>query len=54
MRTETDWCVYIHTNRINGKKYIGQTTKTLRERAGKNGYGYRHQFKFSKAIKKYG
>ena len=46
--------IYCYTNKINGKKYIGQTTKTLEERADKNGRGYSAQFKFGKAIEKYG
>ena len=44
--------VYCHTNRINGKKYIGQTTRTLKERIGNDGKGY--SYYIGQAIKKYG
>lgn len=49
------WCVYIHTNKINNKVYIGVTSRKPEERWGSNGYGYRkEQPIFHKAIKKYG
>lgn len=52
----TTWCIYKHTNKINGKCYIGQTCKKPNKRFGKNGYGYinSHQPKFRNAISKYG
>lgn len=34
------YCVYCHTNKINGKRYIGRTCKDLKTRSGKNGIGY--------------
>lgn len=46
-----NWCVYVHINKINNKKYIGISTDPIR-RWG-NGYGYREQV-FFKAIQKYG
>ena len=46
--------IYCYTNKINDKKYIGQTTKTIEIRAGKNGIGYDRRYKFGKAIAKYG
>ena len=52
-RIENDWCVYIHTNKINGKKYIGQTCRTPEERWN-NGFGYISSTYFFSAIKKYG
>ena len=48
------YVIYCYTNKINGKKYIGQTCLTLEERAGKNGYRYRAVHAFGEAIKKYG
>lgn len=50
------WCIYKHTNKINGKCYIGQTCRNLSKRFGKNGYNYApySQVKFYNAIQKYG
>ena len=52
--------IYCYTNKINGKKYVGQTLKTLRKRNSQhiidshnpniNGYNY----PFHSAIRKYG
>ena len=50
---EKTYCIYCHTNKINGKKYIGQTGGDLQKRFGENGYCYRKQM-FGRAIKKYG
>lgn len=49
-----EWIVYIHTNRINGKKYIGQTSQSLEGRSGNNGRGYKKNLRFWNAIQKYG
>lgn len=48
------YCVYIHTNKINGKKYVGQTSKKPKYRWGKNGIGYKRNPRFYSAIKHYG
>lgn len=48
------WIVYIHTNKINNKKYIGQTGRSLEDRSGANGNGYKHNPRFWRAIQKYG
>ena len=32
--------VYVYTNKVNGKKYVGQTNKSLIRRAHKDGSGY--------------
>lgn len=48
------FCVYSHTNKINGKKYIGITCKEHPEhRWGKDGKGYKTQ-PFYRTIEKYG
>ena len=47
------WTVYKHTNKINGKSYIGQTNQKPKERWD-NGEGYKTQTKFYRAIKRYG
>ena len=47
------YCVYCHTNKINGKKYIGITSQKPEQR-WRNGEGYRNNEYFSRAIEKYG
>lgn len=49
---ERKWCVYCHTNKINGKKYFGITCLSLNDR-WRNGKGYVDQPVFWNAIKKY-
>ena len=52
---EKTHCVYCHTNKINGKKYIGQTCQSVSDRWGSNGRGYKKSpTHFWYAIKKYG
>lgn len=52
---EKKWCVYIHANLINNKKYIGITSKNPEERWGKDGSGYaKDQPVIHNAIQKYG
>ena len=46
------YCVYCHTNKLNGKKYFGITCQRT-ERRWRNGLGYK-KGAFSNAIKKYG
>lgn len=46
------FCVYIHTNKLNGKKYVGITCQDPNKR-WRNGNGYKNGY-FSNAIKKYG
>lgn len=46
--------VYVHTNRVNGKVYVGQTNTKPSYRWGKEGNGYKRSTSFRNAIKKYG
>lgn len=49
------WCIYMHINKINGKKYIGQTCRSVEERSGIDGRNYKkHNLYFWNAINKYG
>ena len=49
------WCVYMHTNMINNKIYVGITSNSVKTRWGKNGSQYRKtQPAFYRAIRKYG
>ena len=50
---EKTFTVYCHTNKINGKKYIGITNKKPEHRWN-NGKGYSTQTVFARAIEKYG
>lgn len=46
--------VYVWTNSVNGKRYVGTTGTTMEKRAGVNGYYYQGSPKFYAAIQKYG
>lgn len=48
-----NWCLYIHTNIMNDKKYIGITSQQP-EKRWLNGRGYEAHLPFGKAIRKYG
>ena len=49
------WKIYCYTCMDNGKIYIGQTNRTLKERAGANGYYYINNCPyFGNAIKSHG
>lgn len=50
---ENNWCVYMHENRINDKKYIGITSRRPTRRWN-NGEGYKHSPRFYCAIQKHG
>lgn len=48
-----NYCVYIHTNKIDGKRYVGITCQNV-SRRWRNGDGYIQNKHFYRAIKKYG
>lgn len=50
---EKEYCVYVHTNKTNGKKYVGITSQKPEERWN-NGKNYQYNEYFTRAIKKYG
>lgn len=49
----TNYCVYVHHNNINGKRYVGITNNPKSRWYG-NGRGYADCKHFAAAIKKYG
>lgn len=49
-----NYTVYIHRNKINNKVYIGITKQKPEERWRHDGFGYKSQLKFWRAIQKYG
>lgn len=54
-RDEELYCVYCHQNKINGKRYIGQTIHQDKPALRwKNGTGYKDSLYFYNAIQKYG
>lgn len=48
------YCVYMHTNKVNGKRYIGQTCMSTKQRWGVDGCNYKKSTYFYNAIQKYG
>jgi len=54
MRENKICSIYILTNTVNGKIYIGQTWNVASDRMGKDGYGYKSSPYIFNAIQKYG
>ncbi len=54
MSKDTPYVVYCHTNLIDGKRYIGVTSRSPKTRFGKNGNRYKQSVYFYYAIQKYG
>ena len=52
--TEKLWKVYVHKNNINGKRYVGITSKSKPEHRWNSGRGYKENPHFISAIEKYG
>lgn len=48
------WKVYVHTNIVNGKRYVGITSRDTPERRWQSGRGYNENTHFKSAIDKYG
>lgn len=48
------WTLYCHINKINGKKYVGITSKSNPNSRWRNGLGYADTPHFWRAIQKYG
>ena len=53
IKLNNDYCVYIHRNMINNKRYVGLTHQKPNDR-WHNGTNYYHNIHFKSAIKKYG
>lgn len=53
-KQDKNWTVYMHKNKINGKRYVGITGREPKTRWGQNGKNYKRQLYFWNAIKKYG
>lgn len=51
---KNNYCIYMHENLINGKKYIGQTCQKPEIRWGKNGKNYSESSCFFDGILEYG
>lgn len=51
---KNNYCIYIHTNKINGKIYVGMTCQKPLKRWGQRGQNYKECPYFWSAIQKYG
>lgn len=48
------WKVYVHINKVNGKRYVGITSKSNVNHRWESGCGYKENPHFYSAIQKYG
>lgn len=48
------WKVYVHVNQVNGKRYVGITSKNNPAHRWNSGRGYTENSHFYSAVKKYG
>ena len=48
------WKVYVHINKVNGKRYVGITSKAKPEHRWNSGRGYGENTHLRGAIQKYG
>ena len=51
---DNNYKIYVYTNKVNGKKYVGQTCNTLKKMANSNGSRYKKCKYFGRVIEKYG
>lgn len=51
---QADYKVYVHTNKLNGKRYVGITSKANVNHRWNSGRGYHENTHFYSAIQKYG
>ena len=49
-----EYSLYIHTNKMNGKRYVGITKQNPEQRWGSGGSNYKESTHFNSAISKYG
>lgn len=53
-KTDDNWKVYVHINKLNNKRYVGVTSKPKVEHRWNSGRGYKENTHFYAAIQKYG